>query len=111
MKLLDQQADELERVGRKKALKKNPDEGFANYEDATIRQHKRLTQNLKADMSAYEEEKQKLGEETFYAGRNTVVHGVHVDKEENIDKMVADLNKQCVQHFKFIQFCSHILRS
>lgn len=94
VKLLDQQADELERLNRKRALKKNPDQGFSSYEEATIRQHNRLTTNMKVDLAAYEEEKEKLGEETFYANRNTVVHGVHEDKEENIDKMVADLNKQ-----------------
>jgi len=101
MKLLDEQADDLERLNRNRARKRNPDEGFSNYEDSTIRQHKRLVQNMKVDQAGYEEEKEKLGEETFYASRNTIVHGVHVDKEENIDRMVADLNKQIEKKQKY----------
>jgi len=101
IKLLDVQADELERMGKLKARKKNPDQGFSNYEDATVRQHKRLTQNMKVDLAAYEEEKKAVGEETFYAGRNTVIHGVHQDKPENVDRMVLDLNKQIEKREKF----------
>jgi pre-mRNA-splicing factor SYF2 len=101
MKLLNEQADELEKLNRLRARKKNPDQGFSNYEDSTIRQHKRLVQNMKTDQAGYEEEKEKLGEEMFYASRNTIVHGVHVDKEENIDRMVADINKQVEKREKY----------
>jgi len=101
MKLLDEQADELERMNRLKARKKNPDQGFSSYEAAAVRQHKRLVQNMKTDLVGYEEEKEKLGEEMFYASRNSIVHGVHVDKEENIDRMVSDLDKQVKKREKY----------
>ena len=37
VKLLDVQADEAERWERKKMAKKNPDQGFSDYEAATAR--------------------------------------------------------------------------
>jgi len=101
VKLLNVQANELDKLHHLQAKKKNPDEGFSNYEDATVRQHKRLVDNMKVDLKGYEEEKQAVGEEIFYAGRNTVVHGVHEDKPENIDKMVQDLNKQIEKREKY----------
>jgi pre-mRNA-splicing factor SYF2 len=94
IKLLNVQADELERVDRLKYRKKNPDQGFSTYEAATVRQHNRLVQHMKVDLNAYEREKETVGEEAFYAGRNTLLHGLHKDKPENIDKMVQDLEKQ-----------------
>lgn len=94
VKLLDVQADELERLNRLRARKKNPSEGFSTYEEATARQYKCLVNNMKVDASNYEEEKEKLGEEAFYAGKDTLIHGLHKDKPENIDRMVQDLEKQ-----------------
>lgn len=44
-------------------------------------------------MEVYEEAKQKLGP-AFYGDRNTILHGLHEDKKEAIDKMVTDLEKQ-----------------
>ncbi len=93
-KLLNAQADELDRLNRLRARKKNPDEGFSSYEQATARQYKRNVTNMKVDINNYEEEKEKLGEEAFYAGKDTLIHGLHKDKPENIDRMVQDLEKQ-----------------
>jgi pre-mRNA-splicing factor SYF2 len=101
VKLLNVQADELERLNRLKQRKRNPDHGFSTYEDATIRQHKRLTQAIKVDVNSYEEEKKTVGEEAFYAGRDTLIHGLHKDKEDNIDKMVNDLEKTISKREKF----------
>lgn len=93
-KLLNIQADELERMERLKGRKRNPDQGFSTFEAATARQYNRQVQNMKVDMKEYEKEKEVVGEEAFYAGTNTLIHGLHKDKPENIDKMVNDLNKQ-----------------
>jgi len=101
MKLLDVQADEQDKLLRLRAKKRNPDQGFSNYEDATVRQHKRLVTNMKVDMVAYQKEKEAIGEETFYAGKNTVVQGAHKDTPEAIDRMVTDLNKQVEKREKF----------
>jgi pre-mRNA-splicing factor SYF2 len=94
VKLLNIQADDLERVDRLKSRKKNPDQGFSSFEAATVRQHNRLVQNMKVDMKAYEKEKEALGEEAFYAGKNTLVHGLHKDSPEAIERMAQDLEKQ-----------------
>ena len=75
------------------AKRKNPDTGFADYEQATKRQYDRLIKNVKPNMESYEEAKEKLGE-AFYGGRNTILHGLHVDKKESIDKMAEDIEKQ-----------------
>jgi pre-mRNA-splicing factor SYF2 len=46
-------------------------------------------------MEAYQEAKEKLGP-AFYGDRNTILHGLHKDKKEAIDKMVSDLERQYV---------------
>lgn len=92
VKLLNISATEAERFERKKK-KKNPDTGFADYEQATIRQYNRLVKNINTDMESYEQQKDRLGE-AFYGGRNTILHGQHKDTKEGIDKMVGDLEKQ-----------------
>nr|CAG4646600.1 EOG090X0ECA [Macrothrix elegans] len=100
-KLLVIGADEADRR-QKRVKKKNPDTGFADFEQATIRQHHRLvTSNLsKPNMEAYETMKQELGD-AFYAESNTIVQGLHKDKPENIDRMVDDLQKQIGKRDKY----------
>lgn len=97
MKLLHIDATEAERIARKKKNKKNPDPGFSDYEQAAIRQYNRLVKNIKPNMDSYEEAKDKLGP-AFYGDKNTILHGLHEDKKEAIDKMVEDLEKQLVFH-------------
>lgn len=99
-KLLHIDAAEAERIARKKKNKKNPDPGFSDYEQAAIRQYNRLVKNIKPNMDSYETSKDKLGP-AFYGDRNTILHGLHEDKKEAIDKMVDDLEKQIAKRDKY----------
>ena len=98
-KLLHMDSIEAERLNRKKK-KKNPDTGFADYEQATARQYNSLIKRIKPDMEKYEENRKKLGA-AFYGDKNTILHGLQEDKKESIDRMVKDLEEQYV---KFITF-------
>lgn len=91
-----------------KKKKVEPNNGFADYEQATVRQYKSLVKNIKPNMEAYEEAKNSLGP-AFYGDKNTILHGLHKDKKESIDKMVADLEKQYVevQTFFFAYLIKH----
>ena len=91
-KLLHINALEAERLARKQK-KKNPDPGFSDYEQATLRQYNRLIKAIKPNMESYEEAREKLGP-AFYGDRNTILHGLQEDKKEAVDKMVEDLEKQ-----------------
>lgn len=51
-------------------------------------------------MESYEQAKDKLGP-AFYGDRNTILHGLHEDKKEVVEKMVEDLEKQLVFFVKF----------
>lgn len=82
----------------KKKKKKNPDTGFADYEQATIRQYNRLVKDIKPNMEEYNQQKEKLGG-AFYGDRNTILQGLHKDSKEGIDRMVEDLQKQYVLNF------------
>ncbi|KAK4327590.1 hypothetical protein Pmani_001947 [Petrolisthes manimaculis] len=93
LQLLNVGADEAERWERRKK-KKNPDQGFSTFEDATIRQYKRLINNKKIDMEDYERERERLGDAAFYGANNTTVIGLHHDSKDAIDSMVDDLEKQ-----------------
>ncbi|XP_066991764.1 pre-mRNA-splicing factor SYF2 [Anabrus simplex] len=99
LKLLNVGALEAEILDRKKK-KKNPDTGFADYEQATIRQYNRLVKNIKPDMESYDRQREKVGE-AFYGGKNTILHGLHEDSKEGIDRMVEDLEKQISKREKY----------
>lgn len=86
-------ANEADRRQRRKK-KRNPDQGFSTYEEATIRQYNRLINNKKVDLEAYEKQKERLGDATFYGAKNTTIIGLHQDSKEAIDSMVDDLEKQ-----------------
>jgi len=59
-----------------------------------FRQYGRLVNNMKVDLEQYEKQKETLGEDIFYGKQNTILHGMHKDSKEGIDKMVQDLEKQ-----------------
>lgn len=99
MKLLDVTAEDADKWDRMKK-KKNPDPGFSSYEDAAVRQYDRLTKKFKPDMESYEKEKEVMGD-AFYPTKDTIIHGLHRDNEENITNMVDDLEKQIEKHSKF----------
>lgn len=100
VKLLNVSASEAERLERKKK-KKNPDQGFSTYEQATIRQYNRLVKNMPvADMEQYEKQKQKYGE-AFYGGPNVIIHGMHEDRKDAVDKMVDDIEGQIAKRAKY----------
>lgn len=99
IKLLHIEAIEAERLDRKKK-KKNPDPGFADYEQATARQYSRLVKGIKPDMEQYEYQKEKMGD-AFFGGPNTILHGLHQDTKEGIDRMVQDLDKQVAKRQKY----------
>ncbi|XP_037783054.1 pre-mRNA-splicing factor SYF2-like isoform X2 [Penaeus monodon] len=100
LKMLEVGADEAERWERRKK-KKNPDQGFSTYEDATIRQYNRLVKNRKIDLEEYEREKEAVGEDAFYGRDNTIAIGLHKDSKEAIDGMVDDLEKQISKREKY----------
>lgn len=52
-------------------------------------------------MAEYERTKEEMGEEAFYAGRDTLLHGLHKDTKEGVDRMVEDLNKQMEKRSKY----------
>lgn len=101
LKYLDMQADEAERWDRKQKRKQNTDTGFSSYEAATARQYTRLTKQIKPDMDEYQHEKEKLGEEAFYAGKDTILQGLRKDSKSAVNKMVTDLGKQIEKRNKY----------
>ncbi|XP_033210722.1 pre-mRNA-splicing factor Syf2 [Belonocnema kinseyi] len=98
-KLLNMGALDAQHIARKQK-KKNPDPGFSDYEQATIRQYNRNIKGIKPNMDAYEEAKEKLGP-AFYGDRNTILHGLVEDKKDAVDKMVEDLEKQIAKRNKY----------
>ena len=99
--MLEIQADDSERWHRKRDSKHNPDPGFSDYEAATARQYNRLTKQMKPDFDEYQKNKEKLGQDLFYANQNSLIHNTHKDSEKAIDRMVDDLNKQIDKRSKY----------
>lgn len=99
VKLLEVGADEAEKWEHKKK-KKNPDVGFADYEQATQRQYQRLTKQVKPDMDSYGRSKEKLGE-AFYPTVDTLGTLEHKDNPDAVDRMVNDLEKQIEKREKY----------
>merc|ERR1711953_1150704 len=92
-KLRNVGADDAEALDRRKKAKSNADEGFSSYEQATFRKYSGLTKQIKPDMQKYEVVKANVGD-AFYAEAGTIVHGVHKDSQEAIDRMAGDVIKQ-----------------
>lgn len=106
VKLLNISAVEAERLERKRK-KKNPDQGFSTYEQATVRQYNRLVKNMSApDMDQYEMQKHKYGD-AFYGGPNVIIHGMHNDRKEAVDKMVDDIEGQIAKRSKYSRRRTH----
>lgn len=100
VKVLEITAEQAEKWERKKKAKHNPDKGFADFEQATIRQNQRLTKQLKPDLSEYEREKKKMGE-VFYPTADTLGVEDHKDSEDAVENMVKDLEKQIEKRSKY----------
>ncbi|XP_065157757.1 pre-mRNA-splicing factor Syf2 [Atheta coriaria] len=106
VKLLNISAIEAENQQKRKK-KKNPDEGFSDFEAATARQHQRLIKNMPAkDMDHYEEEKARYGD-AFYGGKNIIIHGMHKDRPQAVDNMVKDLEGQIAKREKYSRRRTH----
>lgn len=106
VKLLNISAVEAERLERKRK-KKNPDQGFSTYEQATIRQHNRLVKNMPAaDMDLYQRQKEKYGD-AFYGGPNVIIHGMHEDRKDAVDRMVNDIEGQIAKRAKYSRRRTH----
>jgi pre-mRNA-splicing factor SYF2 len=101
MKMLDTSASEAERLDKARRKKKNPDEGFSDYTQASFRQYQRLSKQMKPDMDVYAREKQKMGETAFYPTANTLGVMEHKDSKDAVDRMVVDLEKQIDKRSKY----------
>ncbi|XP_018563678.1 pre-mRNA-splicing factor Syf2 [Anoplophora glabripennis] len=100
VKLLNVSAVEAERLEKLKK-KKNPDQGFSDFEAAAVRQYNRLIKGLAPkDMEVYEEQKAKYGD-AFYAGLNTIVHGLHKDRPAAVDNLVKSVEEQIAKRSKY----------
>ncbi len=55
---------------------------------------------IKPDMQRYAEQKEAAGD-AFYASAGTVVHGVHRDRKEAVERMAADIQEQQAKREKY----------
>ncbi|XP_071818592.1 pre-mRNA-splicing factor syf2-like isoform X2 [Apostichopus japonicus] len=99
VKVMDVTAEDADRWERKKK-RKNPDQGFSDYEQASYRQYQRLTKQMKPDMAEYGHKKDKMGTD-MYPSVDSLMQGTHKDSEEGINRMVADLEKQIEKRSKY----------
>lgn len=106
VKLLNVSALEAENFERKKK-KKNPDQGFSDFEAATVRQYNRLVKGMAPkDMDHYDEQKEKYGD-AFYGGKHVIIHGLHEDRPQAVDNMVKDLEAQISKRDKYSRRRTH----
>lgn len=106
VKLLNVSALEAENFERKRK-KKNPDQGFSDFEAATVRQYNRLVKGMAPkDMDHYEEQKEKYGD-AFYGGKHVIIHGLHEDRPQAVDNMVKDLEAQISKREKYSRRRTH----
>lgn len=99
-KLLSVSAEEAAKWDRLKRRKQNPS-SFSNYEAATARQYDRLVKNIKPDMEAYANQRERMGAEAFYSAGGSIVHGHHKDSQEAIDRLADSVEKQIAKRGKY----------
>lgn len=98
VKNMDSTAQELEYYSRR-AKKKNPDPGFADFAQSHFRQYERITGQIRVNEEAYEEQRQKLGKD-FYPSAGDILTTGPV-KVSALDKMAADVERQITKRSKF----------
>lgn len=98
VKLLTVQADEADRLISRKR-RKNPDTGFASFEQASYRQYDRLTRQMVPDLTEYDAHKSEVGDEAESV--NSMYHGTHKPSDLAVERMVGDLEKQIAKRAKF----------
>jgi len=95
-------ADVAAAVDKRKRDKIDPDKGFSSFEDATARKYNQLVKaNIKPDMERYEEIKEKMGEDAFYAESGSIIHGTRKDSQMAINRMAEDVKTQVAKRDKF----------
>ncbi|GMR32354.1 hypothetical protein PMAYCL1PPCAC_02549 [Pristionchus mayeri] len=92
LKSLNTQADIADKIEAARKRKKNPDQGFADYEQMSLRQHQRLTNAMKPDMSGYKKMREFVGEEQFYPSADTLIQGSHYPTSSALDRMSEAAN-------------------
>lgn len=91
-KLLNVQADAADREEAAKKRKKNPNQGFVDFEDMTLRAYQRNVKTVKTDRGDYERQKKAMGAE-FYPSADSLIQGSHYPSDDACDRLVADLKK------------------
>lgn len=92
--------DDAEAADRRKRAKQDPDKGFSTYEAAAFRKYNQQVKSITPNMKKYEEAKEASGE-AFYASAGTVVHGVHQDSKDAVERMAKDVEAQIAKRDKF----------
>lgn len=101
-KLLDERADEVERMEAKRKRKKNPDEGFSDFQQASYRQYQRLTKQMKPDMSAYETSRSLVPHSTLYPTRDTLpTQSEQYPTPGAVQRLVDDVEKQVAKRKQY----------
>lgn len=100
-KLKQRGADVADLIDKKKRSKTDPDKGFSSYEEASFRKYTQLVKQVKPDLNQYQQDKARLGEGTFYAEAGTVVHGVHQDTPEALNRLAQDVHDQIAKREKY----------
>lgn len=90
-----------------KKRKRNPDQGFSDYEAQTARQYNRLVRQMQPNLVKYNKKREELGDAVFYGNSNTVLQGLHKDTPAAVDKMVTDLEHQISKRKSFSRRRTH----
>nr|CAB3266752.1 pre-mRNA-splicing factor syf2 [Phallusia mammillata] len=106
-KVMDVSAADADRWDSNKKRKKDPDQGFSTFQEAGARHYRKLVRQIKPNMEEYNQQKEEMGEETFYAGINTLLPGQVKDTKEGIDRMVQDLEAQMEKKKNFRRRRAH----
>ncbi|XP_046849570.1 pre-mRNA-splicing factor SYF2-like isoform X2 [Xenia sp. Carnegie-2017] len=107
LKLLEVTADDADKQDKRKKRKKNTDVGFSDFAAAQERQYSRLVKQMKPDLTAYQEQKEKLGERMYPSANNIAYGGDGKVSKEGVDRMVADLEKQIEKRSKYSRRRAH----
>lgn len=98
VKNMNASSQELEFYGRR-SKKKNPDPGFADFAQSHFRQYQRISGQIRVNESAYEAQRQKLGD-AFYPSAGEILTTGQVTTSA-LDKMAADVERQISKRAKY----------
>uniref|UniRef100_A0AC35UGE1 Pre-mRNA-splicing factor SYF2 n=1 Tax=Rhabditophanes sp. KR3021 TaxID=114890 RepID=A0AC35UGE1_9BILA len=95
LKSLETSAEYANKVGDHfKRKKQDRDTGFASFDEAGLKQYKRVSSAIKPNFESYNKMKEVIGDSNFYPTADTITNGTYYPSALGMQKLVETVDQQ-----------------